>query len=82
MNGYIVAYALRDNSIENHFTDTDKYEVFIDDGTNSGKKANKRFQELCKGGKSKEFPELTEVYSVNLCKIIDSTEATYLNIPI
>lgn len=76
MNGFIVCYILRTKDEHNKEVDTDHYEVFIEDDYE--KLSKERYDYLCNGG---EFThKKVEIYSVNLCKIINSTEATYLNI--
>jgi len=80
MNGWIVCYIIRNNTSIVPIV-TDHYEVFVDDGEDSSWKAKKRYNQLCNGGGKKEFNINQEVYSVNLCYIEQSTEATYLNIP-
>lgn len=69
MNGYIVCYQLktRGNSKEIY---TDHFQVFID----NEKQALDRYNYLLQGG---EFTDKVEVYSVNLCKIIQSSEVHY-----
>ena len=80
-NGYIVCYILRTKGYSGENIDTDHYEVFVDDGEDSSWRAKKRYNQLCNGGRKKEFNINQKVYSVNLCYIEQSTEATYLNIP-
>lgn len=75
-NGWIVAYVLRTKGSKGEDVDVDHYEVFIED--DAEKESLKRFDHLCNGG---EFTKKkVEVYSVNRCQIVNSTEATYLNI--
>ena len=79
MNGYIVAYILRTKKsvYGDEYSETDHYIVFCDDKCEE--KSLEKFNHLCNGG---NFSSLVEVYSVNRCKIINSPEATYLNIPV
>lgn len=77
MNAWIVCYILRTKGIRENI-DTHHYEPFIED--DAEEKSLKRFNNLCAGGEYNQ--KKVEVYSVNRCKVINSTEAIYLNIPL
>lgn len=75
-NGWIVCWVIEETHNTKPSIYTDHYEVFVDDDCEQN--SLKRFNELCE---ENSYCYKT-IYSVNRCKIVNSTEAIYLNIPI
>lgn len=73
MNGYIVTYILRTKCKKGQDIDKDYYEVFIDEDCEQ--KSKERYDYLCQGGEYNS--NKVEIYSVNLCLILKSTEPHY-----
>lgn len=78
-NAWLVCYVMRYN-LNGRFTDRDYYIVFIEEdeaGNSPRVQAENLFKSLQDGDLDYENQEM---YSANICKVIDSTESTYLNI--
>lgn len=78
-NGYIVCWMIRYN-IGGDYRDKDFYQVFIEHNE-AGQSPKEQAQELFNNLKDGQYDyENQEMYTANICQIMNSTESIYLNI--